>query len=349
MGKSSGIAWTDATFNPWRGCVKVSEACRFCYADAFSHRNPKILGVFGTEANGGTRVVAADAYWKEPRKWDKAASIANAKTYAVDKCPSGPRVFCASLADSFEAWRGPMLNSKGEQLYHRWHHAQPEWVASSDPCDCDLVTMSDVRRRLFDLIDNTLNLNWLLLTKRPENIRQMWNPKREYADQYTDDPYPNADAVTTIAGPAFYRNNAWVGATVENREQAEKRIPELLKNHDLAPVLFLSMEPLLGPVDLSEFQYWRCPVCGNSGISGWSECRQHGELVFGHGIRWVIVGCESGPNRRETKLEWVRDLRDQCKRWSVPFFVKQLEVDGQVTDDLAAFPSDLQIREFPNA
>jgi protein gp37 len=80
------------------------------------------------------------------------------------------------------------------------------------------------RARLFDLIDRTPNLDWLLLTKRPEFIRRYW--------------------------PGGYRAIVWLGASAGNQRRADERIPLLLGCRDLAAVLFLSCEPLLGPVHL---------------------------------------------------------------------------------------------------
>jgi len=358
MGKKTEIGWCDATFSPWRGCQKISKGCENCYADTFSRRNPKLLGVFGTEAQGGTRVVASDDMWQQPLKWNKAAallpeSIVKPYSQPVEyiKVPR-PRVFCASIADVFEDWSGPMLNHKGLEL--AVCHGCDKVDTVIECIDCggshDLcsrmprrLTMNDVRRRLFDLIDKTPNLTWQLLTKRPENIRRMWSPKRHYADQYPDDPYPNAIAVTGTAGLAYHRANTWIGTTVENQGYADKRIPELLKCSDVAPVLFLSMEPLLGPVDLANvnhnYQAGGYMIDAVKGLHGVSS---------GPHIGWVIAGCESGAHRRETKLEWVRDLRDQCKAAGVAFFVKQLQIDGNVTTDINQFPEDLRIQEFPN-
>lgn len=129
--KDTKIEWAHHTFNPWRGCTKVSEGCRNCYADAFSSRNPKVLGVWGPN---GTRVVAADAAWKEPLKWDRAAKAAGERH----------RVFCASLADVFEG---------------------PDTMPAES---WDAVTQA--RKRLGKLILDTPNLTWMLLTKRPQNI-----------------------------------------------------------------------------------------------------------------------------------------------------------------------------------
>src|SRR5690349_6943095 len=121
MGRDSAIEWTHHTFNPWRGCTKVSAGCAHCYAETWSKRNPKALGIWG---DGGTRVIAAEAYWRQPLKWNAAAKAAGERH----------RVFCASLADVFED--------------------RPELVES--------------RERLLDVIYKTPDLDWLLLTKRPE-------------------------------------------------------------------------------------------------------------------------------------------------------------------------------------
>ena len=89
-------------------------------------------------------------------------------------------------------------------------------------------------------------------------------------------------------------DHVWLGVSVENQEQADKRIPELLKVP--ARVCFLSCEPLLGPVNL-----------------GFSLAR----------IDWVIAGGESGPGARPMHPDWARGLRDQCQAAGVPFFFKQ--------------------------
>lgn len=131
MATNSNIEWTHHTFNSWRGCTKVSEGCRHCYAETMSKRNLKVLGQWGPN---GTRVIAAESYWKEPLKWNKAAQAAGERH----------RVFCASLADVFE---GP--------------ETMPE--ASRDP-------VKIARARVLDLIADTPHLDWLLLTKRPDGV-----------------------------------------------------------------------------------------------------------------------------------------------------------------------------------
>ncbi|MBE2200426.1 MAG: phage Gp37/Gp68 family protein [Anaerolinea sp.] len=178
-------------------------------------------------------------------------------------------VFCASLADVFE--------DKSDQ---------PE--------------MDDWRADLMAMIQATPSLDWLLLTKRPENVMRLLNVAWEKL---------GGDTVTALPP------NVWIGVSVENQEQADKRIPALLKIP--VGVRFLSMEPLLGPVDLSRVEFKASSVASYV----------HNVLDFkgtqAPTIDWVIVGGESGPNARQMDSDWARSIRDQCQAAGVPFFFKQ--------------------------
>jgi protein gp37 len=258
MGANSKIEWTHHTFNPWRGCTKVSAGCANCYAEATSVRNPKVLGVWGPR---GTRVIAAESYWRQPLAWNAAARAAGERH----------RVFCASLADVFEG---------------------------DDTMPAESVRpVRDARARLFNLIDATPFLDWLLVTKRPENIRGMW---------------PGGYMNPPPMGPTLTRRpNVWLLTSVEDQPSADKRIPELLKCRDLAAVLGLSIEPLLGPVDLTRAKPRNVPAWWQGNRNPLSR------------IDWVIVGGESGHHARPMHPEWPRGLRDQCQAAGVPFFFKQ--------------------------
>jgi protein gp37 len=275
------IEWADFTFNPWMGCVKVSAECANCYAERdFDHRYQKVK--WGGFASGGTRKITSDENWKKPRKWNATAGLTGVR----------PRVFCASLADVFEDWQGPILNNKGEQLFLfpcGTIDIGPD-DADCGETDCHPLTMDDVRIRLFRLIDSTPNLDWLLLTKRPENILRMW-------PAYFPGGYIAEAGSMNQEGP---RPNVWLGTSVGNQESANKRIPELLKCRELSPVLFLSCEPLLGPVRLN--------------------FTDMGDV---DDVDWVIAGGESGPNARPSHPDWFRSLRDQCSYAGVPFLFKQ--------------------------
>ena len=116
----------------------------------------------------------------------------------------------------------------------------------------------------------------------------------------------------------FQLPNVWLLTSIEDQASADERIPHLLRTP--AAVRGVSCEPLLGPVSF-RWALWR-------GLA-----KEPGETVDHlDGLRqldWVICGSESGPGRRETDLEWVRTIRDQCIEASVPFFLKQLHVSGE--------------------
>lgn len=120
-------------------------------------------------------------------------------------------------------------------------------------------------------------------------------------------------------GLVFPMPNVWLGTSVENQETADERIPILL-DITAAAVRFISAEPLLGEINLSEIH---CP--GAKGL-----------------LDWVIAGGESGPGARPTNTDWYRQIRDDCRKAGVPFFMKQMTRKAPI-------PKDLLIREYPNA
>lgn len=232
----------------------------------------------------GTRVVASEAMWKEPIKWNAVA----------EKAGERHRVFCASLADVFEDWSGDVHDHLGE------HYT---------------VGLDDIRFRLFNLIDATPHLDWLLVTKRPDNVLRMWPMTPGIPDKLMNSDASGQSVMSHAerSTPLMYRPNVWLLTSVENQEAADTRIPELLKCRDLSPVLGLSCEPLLGPVDLSHRLGSLLP----------SEHSQEPANWVHQGIDWVICGGESGHNARPMHPNWARSIRDQCQEAGVPFFFKQ--------------------------
>jgi protein gp37 len=205
------------------------------------------------------------------------------------------RVFCGSMCDVFE----------------------------------DRADLIEPRAALFDLINGTPNLDWILLTKRPENIRRMIGP-----------------ATARVLG---LPSNLWLGTSIEDQRAADERIPHLLTCRDLAPVLFLSCEPLVGPIDFTV----KCPPAFQPTLRS-------------DRINWVILGGESGPKARPGNVDWIRSIIRQCRAAGVPCFVKQLggnPFDGyrqgyvlmkrtmSLNDpkggDPDEWPKDLRVREFP--
>ena len=299
MGANTKIEWCDFTFNPWRGCQKVAAGCVNCYAEAQSKRNPKTLGVWGPN---GTRVVASEEMWRQPLKWERDVET-TVEVWKDDR----PRVFCGSLCDVFEDWGGEIRGSSGGVM---WDAPGLSWQEQMLPGRTDGImrdgggrrlTLADARARLFRLIDSTQSLDWLLLTKRPENVRRMLPIKTGRRDAIKDGR-ANIDA--------WRRENVWLGTSIACQEDADRNVPELLKCRDLCAKTVLSIEPLIGPVDLDE--------CWPGGMPS------PGRGPYVPGVDWVIVGGESGPNARPCDIAWIRSIVRQCKYAGVPCFVKQL-------------------------
>ena len=154
------------------------------------------------------------------------------------------------------------------------------------------------------VIHHTYNLDWLLLTKRPENFESRVNQVFRFIGS------------NSLIGD-YVIENVCLGVSVENQEQADKRIPELLKIP--AKIRFLSCEPLLGPIDLSHSKigHWK----NMDGSGSWFS-PVPGKM-FHSLIHWVITGGESGPKARPMHPDWARSIRDQCVKAGVPFFFKQ--------------------------
>ena len=261
-------------FNPWMGCTKVSAGCANCYAETL------VTGRMGLQVwgPGAPRKRTSDSNWNEPLKWNAKAKAAGRRD----------RVFCASLADVFDA-------------------------------EAPAGALED----LWTLIRLTPNLDWLLLTKRPERIKQ--SLPAEWGDGWP---------------------NVWLGASVEGQRSADLRIPILASIP--AKVRFLSCEPLLGPVELSATDagavLGECGECGDKG--GCAACGGLGRIT------WVIIGGESGGSARPMDLAWARDVADECLQNDVAVFFKQVGAIAAAPGDrkgghAESIPRDLFIRQFP--
>lgn len=345
MSDTTNIEWADSTFNPWMGCTKVSPACDHCYAERDTARFGRVE--WGA---GKPRVRTSEANWRKPLQWNDNARYFTQCTQCghrgicerdgfCEKCagdvePARRRVFCASLADVFD------------------NEAPAEWLAD-----------------LLDLIRRSPNLDWLLLTKRIGN----WRARLTVAHQHVVTHMGGGTAAQSdsplwplgmwiqdwLAGKA--PANVWIGATACNQAEADRDIPKLLATP--AAVRFLSIEPMLGSIDLSRWiaptvccgwcgEHYspsesipdpeghpmgadKCARCGQENVMGtwWGEAaineasRPDGmeldEWDHGYKLHWVICGGESGPQARPMHPDWVRSLRDQCAEAGVAFLFKQ--------------------------
>ncbi len=212
------------------------------------------------------------------------------------------KVFCASLADVFE--QRPDL---------------VEW-----------------RRELFELIDKTQNLHWLLLTKRPENVPNMWHTKAMWATDQSG-KYHHKGGRTELSRREFRRDNVWIGTSISDQFTADRWGRSLLQCRPFARFLFLSLEPMVGAVDLNP-------------------------LLASGKIDWVIIGGESKQGKEPARpfdMRWVEQVLQACAMHGVPCFVKQfgsnvIGMDGRphrFTDshggDWNEWPDFARVRECP--
>ncbi len=307
MSDKTGIEWTDATWNPVRGCSRVSEGCRNCYAERVAAR----FSGPGKPYEGFAKVTA-------PRDLlDRVGGRRNGWTGEV-------RLINKHLADPLR-WKKPrriFVNSMSDLFHERLTNEQ---IAA-----------------VFGVMAAAPQHTFQCLTKRSKRMREWFAWIKERGDRWA--PRRCGDAAE-VAGAPVYRvgpngrspwndsrcmwplPNVWLGVSVENQAAADERIPDLLSTP--AAVRFLSCEPQLGEVDLRHVQHDRMfevdALTGDHGVRRPLAGR-------GPGIDWVIAGCESGPGARPCDVAWLRSLRDQCADAETAFFLKQArEVDGQMT------------------
>jgi len=289
MGEDTKIAWCDHTWNPWLDCDRKAghPGCVNCYAQDYFRRFDLV----------GKRRKTSDAYWRQPLKWDKQAEEEGVQ-----------RSVFLSMCDPFEDWAGPIVNAKGERLNHGIDNKYIGHAGISALVDSQWTTMNDLRRDFFQLIDQTPNLTWILATKRPENIRRMW----------VGDTVVSSSGRTHRFAP--HRPNVHLLYSASDQASLDAGIGHLLECRDLAPVLGLSLEPLIRPIDIDQYMCSMCEGRPSNPASGYSEC----PMCEGKSLSWVVCGGESGPNARPCQIEHVDDILRQCEEAGVWCFVKQM-------------------------
>ncbi len=245
MADSSGIEWTESTWNPTTGCDRVSPGCDNCYALTLAKRL-KAMGSKKYQKDGDPRT-------------------------------SGPGF-------------GLTLHPEALDLPRSWRRPRAIFVDSMSDLFHPDVPLEFIER-VFSVMTDTPQHTYQILTKRSKRLRD-------------------------LAGELDWPPNVWMGVSIESdryrfRADHLRDVP--------AAIRFLSLEPLLGPLNDLDMS----------------------------GIHWVIVGGESGPGARPVRASWVRDLRDQCSSAGVAFFFKQWggptpksrgrELDGRFHDDMPPF------------
>lgn len=271
------IEWTDATWNVINGCSVVSPGCTHCYAMRLAGTRMK----HHASREGLTVDTATGPVW--------SGKVSFYKPIALQPMKWGRprRIFVCAHGDLF-------------------HDEVPD-----------------------DWIDFVFNMAFLapqhtfqILTKRPARMRQYMQmvldePEKDMAYRFGISMLHAGlentpkDKLPEIHWPP---RNVWLGTSVEDQVRADERVPLLLDTP--AAVRWLSMEPLLGPVDLRQWLFPKGPR-----------------------VDWVVLGGESGFRSRPMHPDWAREVRDQCRMLGVPFLFKQwgdwMEFDAENVERMA--------------
>lgn len=310
----TGIQWTDATWNPTRGCRRISPGCINCYAekvaarfcgDGLPYHGLIKLGKWNGEARFVADKLNLPLQWRKPR-----------------------RIFVDSMSDlfyeGFDDWQ--IAAVFGVMARAHWHTFQ---ILTKRPDRALRWCKWWAERALSHAGGGGVFAQALPAAQAVKGQSfTVWagpdNPKRE-----------------TMIAPGWPLPNVWIGASVENQEYADKRIPDLLKIP--AAVRFISYEPALGPVNFD-----LRPMRSGCGP----------EPIKTTGIDWLIVGGESGHDARLFDIAWARSAVAQCSTAGVPVFVKQMGARPSESGkpalyrdikggDMSEWPEDLRVRDWP--
>ncbi len=274
----SEIEWTDASWNPVTGCTKVSAGCDNCYAEVMARR----LGSMNRNP-----VLANNGYAAPPHHFDVTLHPDRLLQPLTWKKPR--RVFVCSMGD----------------LFHR--NVSPDFImqvwAVMAACPQHTFQIPTKRPDIMELFTS------YIYSKGEQAI-----VRRKVARCWLYEA--GKEILTCLISNEFQLGkplpNVHLGTSIENQQTADERIPHLLNCP--AEVRFVSVEPMLGAVDLI------AALDIVIDVGGEIETPAVDPAAYLH---WVICGGESGPNARPMHPDWARGLRDQCKAATVPFFFKQ--------------------------
>jgi protein gp37 len=337
---NSPIEWTDKTWNPTRGCRRISPGCQHCYAERVAYR----FSGAGKPYEGLVRLGKGGPVW------------------------TGKGVLVPDALDEPLGWRKAQMvfvNSMSDLFYEEFTEEQIDMVWATmvlSPWHTYQVLTKRPERAARYLNDPGL---YQRLLRQVDQVRRD-RPWRHGPDGARLDEIGVSDPARTPA------RNIWLLTSTENQASADERIPHLLRCP--AAVRGVSYEPALGPVDFGRF------------LEDWGSASSQARPGMSHGrVGWIIAGGESGPGARDCDLAWLRGAVAQGKAAGVPVFVKQLgarpgicwrrsagpvpaaAIDAHLCaggsepedewdpltlnnpkgGDMAEWPADLQVREFP--
>jgi protein gp37 len=321
----NNIGWCDVSLNAIIGCSEVSTGCRACYAR--NDTPARVHRAAGRETWGPNALrIPVASFEAKIRRLNKLCICDRChEVWPHDRIEKN---YCHTIEPSGDFCKGELRRIRC------FSDSNSDWLDERWPVE----TLA----RFLKAIHDAPNVDFQLLTKRPENWRRrivdVWETtsKGEMFHEWIKGWLLQADI------PQQTPCNIWLGTSCENQEWADKRIPELLKIP--AAVRFVSAEPLLSGINFRH-------------LLGF-------ENADGARVSWIIVGGESGSNARPCDTEWIRDIKNQCHSAGVSVFVKQLGANAIIhpfheghsgrlivldkkAGNPSEWPEDLSVRQFP--
>lgn len=339
MGETS-IEWSEFSWNPVRGCSRVSKGCEHCYAEGVARR-------FSGPGQPYEGLVRLDREGKPRAQWNGTVRFVEEHLADPLRWKRPRMVFVNSMSDlfheaiSFEtiaAIFGVMAASPRHtfQVLTKRPERAREFFAWCEPDPAERLS------ELVSVLDDDLGVT-------VANTINGWSLPR---GAVPDGPLDGSRRRWPLP-------NVWLGVSVEDQRSADERIPHLLACP--AAVRWVSYEPALGPV---RFDRIRNP--GGESTFGPISALRRWTAGGGTstGIDWIVVGGESGPGASPFDVAWARSTIAQCREAGVPVFVKQLGAvplwsvappPAQWTSrkpnrkgaDMSEWPEDLRVREMP--
>ncbi len=335
MANKTSIEWTDYNWNFLRGCSRVSEGCRNCYAEGVAAR----FSGEGQPYEGLAKFVDHKPRWTgeigffedvllQPLRWTKPR-----------------KVFVNSMSDLFH-----------EKVTDEWLDKAFAVMALTPQHTYQILTKRPAR-----MLEYLRDLE----SRHTPDGNMSISPQTELTSIALENGFFPKDTLTAInlLTLEWPLPNVWLGVSVEDQKTADERIPLLLQTP--AAVRWISAEPLLEDIDLEHRPtgfdvVWFNYLTGRGHIQDGREVVDQGVPIQDNKLDWAVVGGESGPNARPCDIAWIRSIVEQCGSANVPVFVKQLgshpRREGMLPDlyisdrkggTIEDFPEDLRIREMP--
>lgn len=335
MGHKTDIEWADATWNPTRGCSRLSEGCRNCYAEAMAGRFSKP----GQPYAGVAKMTKAGARWTGKVKFFE-------------------HLLCRPLI-----WQQP-LTIFVDSMSDLFHEGVPQ-----DVIDQVVAVMAIAERHTFMVLTRrVLRMRvYFADPEMPARVRRwiLTPPAGSALAEFKDGDACVRAAIRIGEGPL---SNVWLGCSVEDQPTANERVPQILSTP--AAIRFISYEPAIGPVNFARIErrpsdfdklmpgFETVTALTLNALDGYHaiEYPGSGGLVnvaqsgnrLGPKLDWIICGGESGTGARVMHPDWARLVRDQCVAFRVPFFFKQWGAWRPEHDFSEAPTRDREVKLMPD-